>query len=132
MANLQSLANVGSDIELKYIGDDKRPVAQFRAYLINSKKKGDERIDRGEWANVSLWGSCAESASKLLSVGDCVYLVGDMGTDRWIDEKSSEEVSALKIDARLVLPYLPYLDSLTYQPRKGKAADASSEGEQAA
>ncbi|MEE9494432.1 MAG: single-stranded DNA-binding protein [Gammaproteobacteria bacterium] len=132
MAQIQTLANIGSVIELKYIGDDKRPVAQFRAYMINSKTKGEERIDRGEWINVSLWGSCAEAASKLFSVGDCIYLVGEMGTDRWHDDKKDEDANALKVDARLALPYLPYLDALTYQPRKGKADPSSDADDQAA
>lgn len=120
MSKIEGTGNLGSEPTLKYVGDDKKPVTSFRLYL-NSTRQATEgtRIDRGDWFSVSVWGPCAESAAKLLHKGDCVFVQGSLGTDRWDDKETGEGRAALKIDASLVLPYLPFIESLEYQPRKG-------------
>jgi len=123
MAEIKGVGNLGADPVLKYVGDDNdKPVTELRLYLNSGRKgKDGEWIDRGEWFDVSLWGPCAEPAAKLLNKGDRVYLEGTFGIDRWDDPDNGEERSKLKIDANLLLPWLPHLESVGYRPRKGVA-----------
>ena len=125
MAEIKGVGNLGSELQLKYIGENKdKPVAECRVYLSSARRdKEGEWVDRGEWFDVSVWGPCAEPAAKLLTKGDRIYLEGALGTDRWEDPESGEPRSKLKIDANLMLPWLPYLDSLAYKPRKGVVSD---------
>ena len=124
MAEINGVGNLGSDLVLKYIGENKdKPVAECRIYLISARKDKDgEWIDRGEWFDVSVWGPCAEPGAKQLGKGNRVYLEGTFGVDRWEDDKG-EERSNFKIDANLMLPWLPYLESVIYKPHKGVASD---------
>ena len=120
MAEINGVGNLGADPVLKYIGEDSdKPVAELRVYLSSSRKgKDGEWVDRGEWFDVSVWGLCAEPATRMLSKGDRVYLEGTFGVDRWMDDEG-EKCKKLKIDANLVLPWLPSLESVAYKPRKG-------------
>lgn len=120
MAKIEGFGNLGSDPELKYVGEEQdKPVTEFRFYLKSDRRKGEDWQDRGNWFGVSVWGACAESAAKLFHKGDRIYLRGTFGTDRWADKETDDEREALAIDANLVLPYLPALESLAYKPRKG-------------
>lgn len=128
MSKIEGTGNLGSEPTLKYVGDDQKPVTSFRLYLNSSRRDAEgHRIDRGDWYGVSVWGSCAESAAKLLHKGDSVFVQGSLGTDRWVDKETDEERTAPKIDANLVLPYLPFLESLVYQPRKGAGDEAAED-----
>jgi len=128
MSKVEGTGNLGNEPTLKYLGEDQKPVATFRLYLNSSRRDADgDRIDRGDWYGVDIWGPCAESVAKLLHKGDSVFVQGTLGTDRWTDKETGEERTAPKIDANLVLPYLPFVESLTYQPRKGAGDQAAAE-----
>ncbi|HFD80024.1 MAG TPA: single-stranded DNA-binding protein [Gammaproteobacteria bacterium] len=132
MSKIEGIGNLGGEPTLKYVGDDKKPVTSFRIYLSSSRMDADgNRIDRGDWYGVSVWGVCAEPVAKLLHKGDCVFVQGVLGTDRWTDKESGEDRSAPKIDASLVLPYLPFVDTLAFQARRGEtesSPDADAAG----
>lgn len=127
MARIEGIGNLGSNPELKYLGENKdKPVCEFRFYLKSDRRKGEgEWEDRGDFLAVSVWGACAEPAAKMFRKGDGVFLQGKFGTDRWKDKESGEERKGPKIDANLALPYLPYLESISYKPRKVTAASSS-------
>ncbi len=124
MATISGKGNLGADPILKYVGEDKRPVTELRVYLQCGRKdkKTGEWEDNGDWYNVSLWGPCAEPASKLLQKGNGIYLTGTLSTDRWNDKESGEPKSHPRIDADFVAPYLPAVESITYRPAAKKDA----------
>ncbi|HID08463.1 MAG TPA: single-stranded DNA-binding protein [Armatimonadetes bacterium] len=123
MAEIKGYGRLGTDPELKMVGANKDiPVTEFRCYLSSLKKnKGGETVDAGDWFSVSVWRAFAEPAAKLLKKGDPVYLEGTLRTDRWTNDKG-EERSGMSIDARMVFPHLPAIESLNFKPRKSNDA----------
>ncbi len=123
MSDLSGLARLGANPELKYVGDgdDRQPVCEMRVRFLNAKKdrKTDEWIDQGFWAQVNVWGRCAEPAAKMLSKGDRVFIDGEMVMNTWPDKDDDTlERSGVRVDTRLVAPYLPDIESLSYRERK--------------
>lgn len=132
MSDLSGLARLGTNPELKYVGsgDDKQPVCEMRVRFVNGKrdKATGEWIDQGFWAQVNVWGRCAEPAAKMFSKGDRVFIDGVMVMQTWPDkEDETVERSGMRVDARMVAPWLPDLDGLSYKPREGDAAESSSD-----
>jgi len=134
MTQIQGMARLGKNPELKYIGegDDKKPVCEIWLKMLNARKSklnDDEWQDLGFWAQVNLWGTLAEPGARLLSKGDRVYVTGRMVNKLWNEsENTSEESqecgsrSTLVIDSNFVAPYLGDLESLKYKSRKSAAA----------
>ncbi len=123
MSDLSGLARLGANPELKYVGsgDDKQPVCEMRVRFLNGKKdkKLGEWIDQGFWAQVNVWGLCAEPAAKMLAKGDRVFIDGEMVMNTWPDKDDDTlERSGVRVDTRLVAPYLPDLEGLSYRERK--------------
>lgn len=123
VTTINGLARLGSAPELKYVGDDKKPVCEMRARFVNSKqdKVTGEWKDQGFWAHVNIWDRYAEPAAKMFSSGDMVYIDGNTVMDNWPDkENQGQTVEGMKVNANFIAPYLPHLESLTYQERKAK------------
>ena len=135
MSDLSGLARLGANPELKYVGDgdDKQPVCEMRVRFLNAKKdkKTGEWIDQGFWAQVNVWGYCAEPAAKMLSKGDRIFIDGEMVMNTWPDKDDDTlERSGVRVDTRLVAPYLPDIDTLSYRERKEKdSGDPASQSQ---
>ncbi len=135
MSEIQGIARLGSNPELKYVGEDKKPVCEISVRFINGKqdKITQEWEDRGFWAQVNIWGKCAEPAAKMFSTGDRIIITGNMVGVSWADKDDPEKtVSGLKVDTNSVAPYLPDLMSLEYKERspqnqKTSATQSSAE-----
>lgn len=127
MSMLQGMARLGANPELKYVGDgeSKQAVCEMRLRFLNSKqdKVTGEWSDDGFWAQVNLWGACAEPAAKLYSKGDRVVVVdGNMVMNSWPDkENEGQMATGLKVDTRLVLPYLADVSVLKFKERSTQA-----------
>lgn len=125
MSDIQGPARLGKDPVLKFIGDDKKPVCELRVNLQNFRKNKDDPdkpIDSGFWAQVNVWGKCAEPSSKLFSKGDRVFIIGDMDQDTFKDKESGEDVTIFHINSNVVLPWTQDLESIQYKERKTQKA----------
>lgn len=136
MSGLSGLARLGVNPELKYVGvdDDKQPVCEMRVRFLNGKKdkRSGEWVDQGFWAQVNVWGPCAEPAAKIFAKGDRVFIDGEMVMNTWSDKDDDTlEHSCVRVDTRLVAPYLPDLEGLSYRERKqgGGRTDQSTTSE---
>ena len=131
MADIKGYGRLGSNPELKMIGEDlDKPVAEFRLFLSSLKKHDGETTDKGDWYSVSVWGKFAESVARLLRKGDPVYLEGTVRTETW-EGDDGQEHRTMVIDSRAVFPHLPAIESLDFKPRKSDNAGSSNgdEGE---
>lgn len=128
MAEIQGFGRLGTDPELKMVGESKdKPVAAFRLYLSSLRKKDGETVDEGDWCNVNIWGSFAEPAAKFFSKGDPVYLAaGTLRTERWQGE-DGEDRTTLVIDTNRIFPHLPALEQIAFKPRKSVAKGETEE-----
>jgi single-strand DNA-binding protein len=137
MSVFQDKVRLAAPPELKYVGksEEKSAVAELRVRVPNIKRDSDGNFkERGFWANVSVWGKCAEQLVKLVTTGDQIYLIGNLYQDKWKDKETGDEKTGIKIDCRLAFPWLPDLESLKYKPRKAKDGgghqDADSEDDE--
>lgn len=123
MSELSGQARLAANPELKYVGagDDKQPVCEMRVRFLNAKqdKASGEWSDLGFWAQVNVWGHCAEPAAKMLSKGDRIFIDGSMVMDTWTDkDDENTDRSGIRVDTRMIAPYLPDIESLSYRERK--------------
>ncbi len=133
MTDIQGPARIGKPPVLKHVGEDKKPVCELTIIFLNYRKsKSDEEnpIDRGFWARVSVWGKFAEPVSKMYSVGDKIFIAdGNMEQESFMPKDADEadgEVKMLKVDCNLVFPWVPDLESLRFNERKGKQKAAGT------
>lgn len=133
MSYFQDKGRLGATPELKWVGkdDDKKPVAELRVRFPNAKRTVNdagesEFIERGFWTTVSVWGAFAETVAKMYNKGDQVYVIGKLYQESWPDKETGEERTGLKIDARMVFPWAPDLESLKFKQRKAKDSDDPS------
>jgi len=124
MTVIQGLARLGANPRLKYLGEEKKPVCEIRAYFVNGRKTNEkEWIDQGFWTQINVWGKCAEPAATMFSTGDKIVIDGNMIMVWWPDKDDPEKmVSGIKIDTYSVAPYLPDLISLSYKARQSQGA----------
>jgi len=129
MSEISGYGRLGTEPELKMVGEDKdKPVTEFRLFLSSLKKNNGDTEDKGDWYSVSAWGAFAGPVAKFLKKGDPVYLLGTLVTDRWKNEKG-EDKSSQKIEARGVFPHLPALEALDFKPRKSNSEPAGEGGD---
>jgi single-strand DNA-binding protein len=125
MTDISGPARLAGNPELKTVGqgEDKQFVCEMRMRFLNGKPKKDseEWVDNGFWADVNLWGKSAESAARLFEKGDRVHVVGNLIERHWPDKDDPEvEHSRLQVNASIVAPYLPDLETLRYKPRQSQ------------
>lgn len=125
MTDISGPARLGANPELKTVGqgEDKQTVCELRVRFLNGRPKKDLDAweDNGFWADVNLWGKAAESAARLFEKGDRVHIIGNLIERHWEDRDNPElERSMLQVNASIVAPYLPDLESLQYKPRTSR------------
>ncbi|MBK5944822.1 single-stranded DNA-binding protein [Halorhodospira halophila] len=124
MANFfRGRGNLGGAPILRHTQDT--PVANLRVYFDRPIPDGEGGFNErgGFWANVSLWGSRAETAARLLPKGARVAVEGELFESRWVDKETGDERRQLEIRARYVDVDLSRVDSLTVRRRQSGQGD---------
>jgi len=133
MTNIAGKARLGENPELKIIGtgEDKKYVCEMSVKFVNAKKDKvtDEWIDNGFWADLTVWGSCAESAQRLFEVGDTIVVLdGNLFESSWPDKVDPNKIhTRFKVNATLVAPFIPDIESLCYKVRLKKKENIADE-----
>lgn len=89
------LGNLTRDVELKFVGASKTPVAKIGLAVNESVKKGDEWVEEPVFVDVTLWSRNAEIADQYLSKGNPVLISGRLKLETW--EKDGEKRSKLVV-----------------------------------
>ncbi len=124
MTDVTGPARLGANPEWRYVGegDNKKAVCKMRVKFLNDKlnKNSEDWEDNGFWANVDVWGKCAESAVNLFVKGDRILVInGNMVENSWPDKEDAEKThSMMQVNTNSIAPYIPDLESLKYRPRK--------------
>jgi single-strand DNA-binding protein len=80
------IGRVGSDIELKTIGNDTKVVNLTLATSESFKNKQGEKITNTEWHNLKSFGTLAGIFSQYVKKGDLIYVEGKITTETWEKE----------------------------------------------
>jgi single-strand DNA-binding protein len=105
MADFNSVVILGRlarDPELKYVGSG-APVCSFSVATNHRYTKSDgQKAESVTFVDVTVWRRLAELCSQFLKKGRQVLVTGMLKQDRWIDPKTQQNRSKLKIVAREV------------------------------
>ena len=96
------MGNVGSDPELKQVGENK--VVSFS--LATSDKYRDKQgntVEQTEWHSISAWNGLAEICSKYVKKGDPLYLEGKITTKTYEKDGQTKRFTSIVVsDVRLI------------------------------
>lgn len=111
------------------VGTEKRAVADMRIYCAKLfRDAAGELKERPDsfWMNVSLWGSKAERAAKLLTKGARVCVIGELGQQKWVSQEG-EQKYAFTVTASDVFLDLSRVSNIHWSESRGqhKAGGAS-------
>jgi single-strand DNA-binding protein len=105
MADFNSVVILGRlarDPELKYVGNG-APVCTFSVATNHHYTKSDgQKAESVTFVDVDVWRRLAELCSQFLKKGRQVLVTGMLKQDRWVDAKTQQNRSKLKIIAREV------------------------------
>jgi single-strand DNA-binding protein len=115
--------NIGQAPTLRTVkvnGED-RSVVDLRVYFDRRilMKDGSYEDDGGFWLTVSVWGSRADNASKLLSKGMRIEVIGALRLETWENDIEVRTEFRLTADKISIDPIC--LDSVTLRKRTGIA-----------
>ena len=86
------IGNVGSDPEVKSVGESK--VANFSfATSETYKDKNGEKKTITEWHRIVIWRGLAEIVERYVKKGDKLYLEGKIQTRSWDDKDGTKKFS---------------------------------------
>ncbi|MBE7473146.1 MAG: single-stranded DNA-binding protein [Anaerolineae bacterium] len=108
-SKLLLLGNLGSDPEMRYIGNG-QPVTNFSLAVNNTwtDKQTGEVVENTAWYRISVWGAQAETCNRYLSKGRQILVEGQLTFDKetggpriWQDQngkaRASFEVKAFDV-----------------------------------
>ena len=105
MADFNSVVLLGRlvrDPELRYVGNG-APVCSFSVATNHRYTKSDgQKAESVTFVDVDVWRRLAEICSQFLKKGRHVLVTGTLRQDRWVDAKTQQPRSKLKIIAREV------------------------------
>lgn len=105
MADFNSVVILGRlsrDPELRYVGNG-APVCTFSVATNHHYTKSDgQKAESVTFVDVDVWRRLAELCSQFLKKGRQVLVTGTLKQDRWVDAKTQQPRSKLKIVAREV------------------------------
>lgn len=105
MADFNSVVILGRlarDPELKYVANG-APVCSFSVATNHRYTKSDgQKAESVTFVDVTVWRRLAELCSQFLKKGRHVLVTGMLKQDRWVDPKTQQNRSKLKIVAREV------------------------------
>lgn len=115
----------GAGLRTVQVNGEDRSVVDLRVYFDRSVPQGDGTFEDegGFWLSVSLWGSRAESAAKVLRKGARIQVEGQWREESW-ESDDGQTHTALRLTAnRLGIDPL-CLESVTYRQRSGAPTEA--------
>jgi len=105
MADFNSVVLLGRltrDPELRYVGNG-APVCSFSVATNHRYTKSDgQKAESVTFIDVDVWRRLAELCSQFLKKGRQVLVTGMLKQDRWVDSKTQQQRSKLKVVAREV------------------------------
>ena len=105
MADFNSVVVLGRlarDPELRYVGSG-APVCSFSVATNQNYTKSDgQKAQSVTFVDVTAWRRLAEICNQFLKKGRQVLVTGTLKQDRWVDTKTQQPRSKLKIVAREV------------------------------
>ena len=104
------MGNITADPELRHIASGE-VVATFR--LAVNHTKSDDKTRKGEFFDCDVWGGWATNLTKTAKKGSLIVVEGRLAQDRWLDPKTQQSRSRVKIVARRAFHVVPQ-----YGPRE--------------
>lgn len=105
MASFNSVVLVGRlvrDPELKYVANG-APICKFRIASSRRFTRSDgQKAEDTTFVDVDAWRRLAEICAQFLKKGRQVLIMGSLRLDEWLDAKTQQKRSKLKIVAREV------------------------------
>ena len=80
------IGNVGKDVELKLLDNDKKVAKIVLATNKTYKKANGEKESKTEWHNIEFWGDTAQFCGTYIKKGMLLYVCGEMRTDSYEKE----------------------------------------------
>lgn len=77
------IGNVGKDVELKLLDNDKKVARIVLATNKTFKKQNGEKESRTEWHNIECWGDMAQFCGNYVKKGMLLYICGELRTDSY-------------------------------------------------
>lgn len=77
------IGNVGKDVELKHLENDKKVARVVLATNKSYKKQNGEKENKTEWHNVEFWGDTAQFCGNYIKKGMMLYICGELRTDSY-------------------------------------------------
>jgi single-strand DNA-binding protein len=127
MADFNSVVLLGRlarDPELRYVGSG-APVCSFSVATNQNYTKSDgQKAQAVTFVDVTAWRRLAEICNQFLKKGRQVLVTGTLRQDRWIDTKTQQPRSKLKVVAREVKFIGPRPDA---EPEEDRGTEDESE-----
>lgn len=124
MADFNSVVLLGRlvrDPELRYVGNG-APVCSFSVATNHRYTKSDgQKAESVTFIEVDVWRRLAELCSQFLKKGRQVLVTGVLKQDRWVDSKTQQNRSKLKVVAREVKFLGPRPDAEPQEAGDGEA-----------
>lgn len=86
------VGNVGSDPEVKSVGESKVANFSFATSETYKDKNGDKKTIT-EWHRIVIWRGLAEIVERYVKKGDKLYLEGKIQTRSWDDKDGTKKFS---------------------------------------
>jgi single-strand DNA-binding protein len=77
------IGNVGKDVELRHLENDKKVARVVLATNKTYKKQNGEKESKTEWHNVEFWGDTAQFCGNYVKKGMLLYVCGELRTDSY-------------------------------------------------
>jgi len=137
MSTFIGKGNLGGKPALKYVdtkaSEEARPVAEMRVYFDHRRPDGDGgyRDEGGFWADVTIWGTKAETAARVLPKGARVCVFGTLYKQRWTDKQTGQPREEDAILADDITLDLLRVEEIALRPPKDRdEAGAPEPGEE--
>ncbi len=116
------MGHLTSDPEVRHLpsGD---AVATFTLGVNSGRGEGKPR--KGEFFTCDIWGGWAENLAKTAHKGSLVIVEGRLAQDRWVDSKTNQSRSKVKVRASRAF----HVAAQYGDPRSEGASDRSAEAE---
>lgn len=97
MLDILIIGRLGADPELKYLGENRTPLASFNVAVSNDRKNQNGEYD-STWFRVEAWGKLAEACVNCTGKGLYIAVRGTMKEDRF-DDQNGQKRSVWKLTA---------------------------------
>ena len=130
MADFSSVVIVGRltrDPELKYVGNG-APLCTLSVATSRRFTRDDgQKVQMTTFVDVDVWRRAAEICAQFLKKGREILITGSLRQDRWVDAKTQQNRSKLKVVAQSVQFLGPKPEASEAPPSAGEAPAASEE-----